>query len=135
MVDVLYHRGHIKNYIEVQSNCDITKDKYDYCTNDYVVSQKQIGWRTLEDEYYYIYSYTEQGPELGMKHSAPTSVIEALTLVPRTWGWVHIFPPFIVAFSPAVMRYDDDFYMRSAQPVKQCHEVGKGSSIYNTSNP
>src|SRR6266850_523710 len=46
--------------------------------------------------------------EFGMELSAPTSGGKALALVRPNLSWVHMLPPNIFAFSPAVMRHDDD---------------------------
>src|SRR5215831_11249028 len=52
------------------------------------------------------------GAEFGMELSAPTSCGEALGLVRPNLGWIHMLPPLVVAFSPAVMRHDDDLDTR-----------------------
>jgi len=54
------------------------------------------------------------GTEFGMELSAPTSGGEALASVRPNLGWVHMLPPNIVAFSPAVMRRDDDLDARGS---------------------
>jgi hypothetical protein len=63
------------------------------------------------------------GAELGMELSAPTSGGEALTLVRPNVGWVHMLPPNIVAFSPAVMRHDDDLDTRRSDRRNQLAHV------------
>jgi hypothetical protein len=50
--------------------------------------------------------------EFGMELSASTSASEAVALVRPHLGRVHMLPPDIVAFSPAVMRHDDDLDTR-----------------------
>src|SRR5260370_14373493 len=63
------------------------------------------------------------GAELGMELSAPASGSESLDLVPQNLAWVHMLPPSIVAFSPAVMRHDDDLDTRRADRRNQLAHV------------
>src|SRR5713101_7075294 len=61
--------------------------------------------------------------KFGMELSAPTSGGEAVGLVRPNLGWVHMLPPLVVAFSPAVMRQDEDLDKRSAGRKNQLTHV------------
>src|SRR5260221_3030605 len=47
------------------------------------------------------------GAELGVELYAPSSGGEALDLDPPHLALVHMLPPLVIAFSPAVMQHDD----------------------------
>ncbi len=46
-----------------------------------------------------------------------------MALVRPNLGWVHMLPPSIVAFSPAVMRHDDDLDTRRSDGGNQITHV------------
>src|SRR5260370_9307518 len=58
-----------------------------------------------------------------MELSAPASGSESLDLVPQNLAWVHMLPPLVVLFSPAVMRHDDDLDTRRADRRNQLAHV------------
>src|SRR5918996_1835882 len=61
--------------------------------------------------------------EFRMELTAPSSGGEALGLVHPNLAWIHMFPPKIVAFSPAVMRHDDDLDTRRSDHGNQLAHV------------
>ena len=61
--------------------------------------------------------------KFGMELSAPTSGCEGLGLVRPNLGWVHMLPPFIVAFLPVMMRYDDDLDTRRSDRSNQLAHI------------
>src|SRR5467141_3029499 len=63
------------------------------------------------------------GTELGMELSAPTSGSERLGLVHPNLGWIHMLPPLVVAFSPAVMRHDHHLDTRRSDRGNQLAHV------------
>ena len=63
------------------------------------------------------------GAKFGMKLSTPTSGGEALALVRANRGWVHMFPANVVAFAPAVVRYDNDLDARRLDRGNQLAHV------------
>src|SRR5690348_7861211 len=58
-----------------------------------------------------------------MELSAPRSGGEGVDLVPPNLGGVHMLPPLVVAFSPAVMRHDDDLDTRRPDRRNQLAHV------------
>jgi len=63
------------------------------------------------------------GAEFRMELSVPSSGGERLGLIRHNLGWVHVLPPNVVAFSPAVMRHDDDLYTRRSDRRNQLAHV------------
>src|SRR3989442_668620 len=63
------------------------------------------------------------GTELGMELSAPRSGGECVDLVPLNLGGVHMLPPLVVVFAPAVMRHDDDLDTRRPDRRNQLAHV------------
>ncbi len=63
------------------------------------------------------------GAEFGMELAAPGSGGEELGLVRANLGWVHVLPPVVVTFSPAVMRHDDDLDTRRSDCWNQLAHV------------
>jgi hypothetical protein len=61
--------------------------------------------------------------EFGMELSTPISGSEVVSLVCPNLGWVHVLPPVVVTFSPAVMRDDNDLDTRRSNRRNQLEHV------------